>query len=50
MSWGQFGFFQWQVEVNTLAAANGIVLPEEPLLVHFADRQDVVAWYLERAE
>ncbi len=37
-----------EVEANTLAAANGIDLPEAPL-VHFTDRQDVVAWYLERA-
>jgi uncharacterized protein YqjF (DUF2071 family) len=29
---------------NTMARANGIRLPDEPPLLHFAKRQDIVAW------
>jgi len=32
------------VESNTMAEANGIELPAIPPLLHFAKRQDVVAW------
>jgi uncharacterized protein YqjF (DUF2071 family) len=32
------------VEANTMAEANGIELPATPPLLHFAKRQDVVAW------
>jgi uncharacterized protein YqjF (DUF2071 family) len=35
------------VELNTMAPA-GVELPDEPPLVHFAGRQDVVVWPLER--
>jgi len=37
-----------EIEVNTLAAAGGIVLPDEPPLLHYADRIDVAVWSLER--
>lgn len=39
-----------EIEINTIAAANGVRLPPEPPLVHFARRQDVVGWYLDRLE
>ena len=29
---------------NTMADVNGVVLPDEPPLLHFAKRQDMVAW------
>jgi uncharacterized protein YqjF (DUF2071 family) len=29
---------------NTMGAVNGLLLPEEPPLLHFARRQDMVAW------
>lgn len=32
------------ITVNTMAKAAGIALPETPPLLHFARRQDVVAW------
>jgi uncharacterized protein YqjF (DUF2071 family) len=32
------------IEVNTMAAAAGIALPGAPPLLHFATRQDAVAW------
>ena len=36
------------IEVNTMAEAAGIVLPAMPPLLHFARRQDMVAWPLAR--
>jgi uncharacterized protein YqjF (DUF2071 family) len=33
-----------EVETNTMAAAAGIALPDRPPLLHFARRQEVVAW------
>ncbi len=35
-----------EIEVNTMAAAHGFVLPESKPLLHFAKRLDVVAWKL----
>jgi uncharacterized protein YqjF (DUF2071 family) len=34
-----------EIEANTMAAAQGIVLPDEPPVLHFARRLDVVAWW-----
>lgn len=39
---------EWEADENTMAAAHGILLPDIPPLVHYADRQDMVAWLLER--
>jgi hypothetical protein len=36
------------VDVNTMAAANGLVLPPPAPLLHFSRRQDMVAWSLRR--
>jgi uncharacterized protein YqjF (DUF2071 family) len=33
-----------EIRVNTMATAAGIVLPAIPPLLHFAKRQDMVAW------
>jgi hypothetical protein len=33
-----------EFSVNTMAEVHGIVLPDEPPLLHFVDRQDTVAW------
>ena len=33
---------------NTMASAQGIALPDDPPLLHFARRQDVVAWLPQR--
>jgi uncharacterized protein YqjF (DUF2071 family) len=33
-----------QIVRNTMAGANGVVLPEEQPLLHFVKRQDMVAW------
>ena len=33
-----------EIELNTMAAAAGVALPDAPPLLHFAARQDVVAW------
>jgi uncharacterized protein YqjF (DUF2071 family) len=33
-----------QVEINTMAASQGIPLPDVPPLLHFAERIDVVVW------
>lgn len=35
-----------EITTNTMAAAAGIALPDVPPLLHFAKRQDVVAWAL----
>jgi uncharacterized protein YqjF (DUF2071 family) len=34
-----------EIESNTMAAAEGVVLPDEAPLLHFAGRLDVVAWW-----
>jgi uncharacterized protein YqjF (DUF2071 family) len=39
-----------EFEINTMAAAAGIVLPASKPLLHFARRQDVLIWPLQRAE
>jgi uncharacterized protein YqjF (DUF2071 family) len=39
-----------EFETNTMAAAAGIVLPASKPLLHFARRQDVLIWPLQRAE
>ena len=31
-----------EIEINTMAAAAGIALPDQPPMVHFVDRQDVL--------
>jgi len=33
-----------EFNVNTMADVHGIALPDEPPLLHFVDRQDMVAW------
>jgi uncharacterized protein YqjF (DUF2071 family) len=38
-----------KIDVNTMADAAGITLPPRPPLLHFAKRQDVVAWGKEDA-
>jgi uncharacterized protein YqjF (DUF2071 family) len=35
---------QADVVRNTMAEVNGVALPDEPPLLHFASRQDMVAW------
>ena len=37
-----------EIRANTMARAAGIGLPDTPPLLHFARRQDMVAWYLRR--
>lgn len=37
-----------EISVNTMAKANGLTLPEGPPIVHFAKRQDMVAWMMTR--
>jgi uncharacterized protein YqjF (DUF2071 family) len=39
---------QASIDVNTMGRANGIDLPARPPLLHFAKRQDMVAWLPER--
>lgn len=39
---------EWEIEENTMAAAHGILLPDIPPLLHYASRQDMVNWLLER--
>ena len=39
---------QASIEVNTMGRVNGIELPARPPLLHFAKRQDMVAWLPER--
>jgi uncharacterized protein YqjF (DUF2071 family) len=39
-----------EFEVNTVAAAAGILLPNTPPLLHFARRLEVLIWPLQRAE
>ena len=33
-----------EITTNTLAAAHGVRLPDEPLLLHFARHLDMVGW------
>jgi uncharacterized protein len=37
-----------EIDVNTMAKAAGVILPDEPPLLHYADSIDVLAWYLEK--
>jgi uncharacterized protein len=37
-----------EIEVNTMAAAAGLVLPRTPPLLHFARRQDMLGWWAAR--
>ena len=39
-----------EFEVNTMTAPYGIDLPDEQPLLHFAARQDVVIWPLQRLD
>ncbi|MHB0958507.1 MAG: YqjF family protein [Pirellulaceae bacterium] len=39
-----------EIEINSMAHASGIAMPDEPPLVHFSQCQEVVAWYLESVE
>jgi len=39
---------QAAIEVNTMGRVNGIELPARPPLLHFAKRQDMIAWRPER--
>ena len=39
-----------EFEINTVAAAAGILLPNTPPLLHFARRLEVLIWPLQRAE
>jgi uncharacterized protein YqjF (DUF2071 family) len=41
---------QAAIEVNTMGRVNGIDLPARPPLLHFAKRQDMVAWLPERLQ
>ena len=52
---GIIGHAPWELQAgaaeigtNTLAAAHGITLPDCPPLLHYAHRQQMVAWALER--
>jgi hypothetical protein len=36
---------QAQLLRNMMAEVNGVTLPDEPPLLHFAKRQDMVAWH-----
>jgi hypothetical protein len=38
-----------EIAANTMAAAAGIVLPGDPPLLHFSERQDMVAWGMRHA-
>jgi uncharacterized protein len=38
------------IEANTMARANGITLPDTTPLLHFARRQDMVAWGLQKID
>ncbi|MFN2617021.1 MAG: YqjF family protein [Thermoleophilaceae bacterium] len=38
-----------EIETNTMPAPYGLTLPDEPPLLHFSRRQDVVIWSLEPA-
>jgi hypothetical protein len=40
---------QAEVETNTICDMHGISLPDDPPLLHFVRRIDVLAWYLDRA-
>jgi uncharacterized protein len=37
---------QATIQVNTMAQAGGVDLPDTPPLLHYAERLDVVTWYL----
>jgi hypothetical protein len=37
-----------QIEVNSMAAAAGISLPDTKPLLHFSKRQDVLVWPLRK--
>lgn len=37
-----------QVTVNTMAQASGVALPDTPPVLHYAERIDVLTWYLEK--
>jgi uncharacterized protein YqjF (DUF2071 family) len=37
---------QADIQINTMAEAAGIVLPDTPPILHYAERIDVVTWYL----
>jgi uncharacterized protein YqjF (DUF2071 family) len=39
-----------ELEVNTMAAAAGLTLPDSPALLHFSRRQDMVAWGIQMVE
>lgn len=39
-----------EIEVNTMAAAAGITLPQIPPILHFAERLEVLIWPLRRAQ
>jgi uncharacterized protein len=39
---------QADIQVNTMAQAGGVDLPDTPPLLHYAERLDVVTWYLRR--
>jgi uncharacterized protein len=38
-----------QIELNTMARASGMELPAEAPVLHYAERQDMVVWWPERA-
>ena len=37
-----------EITANTMAQGSGIALPDEPPLLHYSERLDVLTWYLER--
>jgi uncharacterized protein YqjF (DUF2071 family) len=37
-----------EIAVNTMTAPVGITLPDEPPLLHYSERLDVLTWYVER--
>lgn len=37
-----------KISTNTIAQASGITLPDDPPLLHYSQRLDVLTWYLER--
>lgn len=39
---------QADIQVNTMAQAGGVSLPDTPPLLHYAERLDVLTWYLRR--
>jgi uncharacterized protein YqjF (DUF2071 family) len=39
---------QADIRINTMAEAAGITLPDTPPLLHYAERVDMLTWYLER--